>query len=218
MCYHVVNRGNARARVYHDPRDYTTFVHLIARACIDVPMRVLAYCLMPNHFHLVVWPFASGDLSRWMHWLLTTHVVLHHRRHGTSGRIWQGRYKAFPIQADHHLLTVMRYVERNAARAGLAETAESWRWSSVASWNHANRADFLVAGPVPRPQDWIQRVNESATDAELAAIRMAVKRSRPFGTNDWIVRTAKALHIESTLRNRGRPRRKPLLAGVGYGP
>ena len=181
-----------------------TFLDLMARACQRLPMRLLGYCLMPNHIHLVLWPFEENDLGRWMHWLLTTHVNRHHKRHGTTGRIWQGRYKAFPIQQDHHLLTVLRYVERNALRAGLVERAETWRWSSLRWWSRQSRPEFLVRGPVAHPEDWTSRVNEPVTEAELEAIRLSVKRSRPFGAREWVAQTAKALHMESSLRNRGR--------------
>ena len=208
ICYHVVDRGNSRATVYHEAADYADFLDLMARACEHVPMRVLGYCLMPNHVHLVLWPFADADLGRWMHWVLTTHVHHHHKRHATSGRIWQGRYKAFPIQQDHHLLTVLRYVERNPLRARLVERAEAWRWSSLRWWSQEARPAFLARGPVRRPDGWVSRVNEAVTDAELRAIRMSVQRSRPFGAEDWILRTATALNMESSLRNRGRqPRR-----------
>ena len=107
----MINRGNARAQVYHNQSDYQAFLTLMKLAGERVSMRLLAYCLMPNHFHLVLWPYNDGDLSRWMHWLLTTHVSRYHRINGTSGRIWQGRFKAFPIEQDAHLLTVMRYVD-----------------------------------------------------------------------------------------------------------
>ena len=69
--YHVLNRGNARATVFHKPDDFDAFLAMMAEASIRVPMRVLAYCLMPNHFHLALWPHADGELSRWMHWLMT---------------------------------------------------------------------------------------------------------------------------------------------------
>jgi len=88
-----------------------------------VAIEIFAWCLMPNHLHLVVRPKENGDLARWMHWLLTSHVQRHRSRYKTTGRIWQGRYKAFPIQEDRHLLTVLRYVERNPVRAGLAAHA-----------------------------------------------------------------------------------------------
>ncbi len=98
IAYHVINRGNAKMCVFHDDDDYDAFLDLIHRACQRLPLRVLAYCLMPNHFHLVLWPHNDRDLGRWMQWLLTSHVRRYHSRRGTSGHVWQGRFKAFPIQ------------------------------------------------------------------------------------------------------------------------
>jgi len=130
-CYHVMNRGNARAEVFHKQEGLAAFLRIMGEAGLRVPMRVVAYCLMPNHFHLVLWPRTDGDLSRWMHWLLTTHVRRYLGHYGHSGHVWQGRFKAFPIQQDEHLLTVIRYVERNPLRAGLVERAQDWKWSSL---------------------------------------------------------------------------------------
>ena len=70
----MINWGNERAEVFHKDEDFGTFVRIMGEACVRVPMRVVAYRLMRNHFHVVLWPHADGDLSRWMHWLLTTHV------------------------------------------------------------------------------------------------------------------------------------------------
>ena len=131
-CYHVINRGNNRAQVFGCAAHYRAFLELIAAAQGRAPVELLAACLMPNHFHFVVIPGEPGALARWMQWLLTTHVRRLHRREGTSGRVWQGRFKAFPIQHDEHLLTVMRYVERNALRAGLVDDAVAWPWGSLA--------------------------------------------------------------------------------------
>jgi REP-associated tyrosine transposase len=94
LCYHVLNRGNARRDVFHKAGDYQAFLKAMADAGREVPMRVLAYCLMPNHFHLVLWPFGDGDLSRWMHWLMTAHVRRYHQHYHSSGHVWQGRFKA----------------------------------------------------------------------------------------------------------------------------
>ena len=106
--YHVLNRGNARSAVFHKLDDYRAFVEIMAEASVRIPMRILAYCLMPNHFHFALWPRDDGDLSRWMHWLLTTHVRRYLRHYHSSGHIWQGRFKAFPIEGEEHLLTVLR--------------------------------------------------------------------------------------------------------------
>ncbi len=207
ICYHAINRGNAQATVFHEPSDYEAFVELIDRACQRLQMRVLAYCLMPNHFHLSLWPVADGDLSRWMQWLLTSHVRRHHRRHDTSGHIWQGRFKAFPAQSDAHLLTVLRYVERNPLRAKLVVRAEDWPWSSLRWLRDKRPPSFLDAGPVPRPRNWVQLVNQPQTEQELAALRRSVNRCAPFGNEPWTRRIAKKLGLEASLRPRGRPRK-----------
>ena len=207
LCYHVMNRGNARAVVFHDALDYQAFVRLIGEACIRLPLDVLAACLMPNHIHLVLKPYGDGDLSRWMQWLLTAHVRRYHRRHGSSGHVWQGRFKAFPIQHDAHLLRVMRYVERNALRANLVVNAEDWQWGSLA-WRSCGRiGSFLSSPPVSLPDDWLARVNVPESEVELAALRRSVNRGAPFGDSAWVKLTAAKLGLESSLRPQGRPRR-----------
>ncbi len=131
MIYHALNRGNRREAVFHKPEDYDAFVTAMADARRRLPVDIFGYCLMPNHFHLVLRPRADGDLGRWMQWLLTAHARRYHRHYRTSGHVWQGRFKAFPIQDDEHLITVLRYVERNPLRAELVARAEHWRWSSL---------------------------------------------------------------------------------------
>ena len=117
-CYHVSNRGNGRAEVFHKDEDFAAFVRLFELANARLPMRLVGWCLMPNHFHLVLWPRRDGDLGRWMQWLLASHVRRYHRHYGGSGHVWQGRFKAFPIQRDEHFLTVLRYAERNPLASG----------------------------------------------------------------------------------------------------
>ena len=152
-CYHVINRGNARAEVFHADGDYQAFLDLLRHASQRIPMRVLAYCLMPNHFHLALWPYHDGDLSRWMHWLLTAHVRRYHTYHDSSGHVWQGWFKAFPIEQDAHLLAVLRYIEGNPVRANLVTRAEDWRWSSARTWRESMRSPHLEVGPVARQLD-----------------------------------------------------------------
>ena len=204
FCYHVLNRGNARARVFHKDDDYAAFLAAMAEASVWLPMRVIAYCLMPNHFHLVLRPHAEGDLSRWMHWLLTTHVRRYLRHYHHDGHVWQGRFKAFPIEDDEHLATVVRYVERNALRAGLAERAEGWPWSSLAD---RGLGPLLDTETLPRQADWVGLVNTPTADAEGEAIRLSIARDRPYGSRAWTVQTAARLELISSLRPRGRPRR-----------
>jgi len=167
-------------------------------------MRLLAYCLMPNHFHLAVWPRRDGDLSRWMHWLLNAHVRRYHQHYHSGGHLWQGRFKAFPIQEDEHLLTVLRYIERNPLRAGLVDRAERWPWSSLGA-EAGGGAVALDPGPVARPAGWAAWVNEPMTEAEVESLRVSANRGRPYGAPEWAAVVARRLGLESSLRPRGRP-------------
>ena len=208
--YHVLNRGVGRMRIFGKARDYEAFEEVLAKAKQRLPMRVLAWCLMPNHWHFVLWPRKDGDLSEFMRWLTVTHTQRWHAAHRTAGTgpLYQGRFKSFPIQEDDHLLTVLRYVERNPLRANLVERAEEWRWSSL--WHRENCVAGLVdEGPLALPRNWLRRVQAPETEVELAALRRSVLRGAPFGETAWQERTAKRLHLQTTLHPRGRPRKLP---------
>src|SRR6478735_1389213 len=199
-CYHVLNRGNKKAKLFHQRADYEQFLALIRRAQERIEVPILAACVMPNHFHLVVRPRHDEDLSLWTRWAFTTHVRWHHAKYATTGRLWQGRFKAFLIQQDHHLLTVMRYVERNALRAQLVERAEDWNWGSLA-WRSARNAPVAICeSPVPLPSYWRHLVNEPQTSVELEEIRTCVNRQRPFGEPHWVSEQAEALGMEQSLQ------------------
>jgi putative transposase len=206
-CYHLLNRANKRAQIFHTDEDYSQFLALLARAQERLELPVLALCLMPNHVHMVVQPRSATDLARWTHWVFTTHVRWYHAKYDSTGRVWQGRFKAFPSQDDHHLLTVMRYVERNALRANLVERAEDWRWGSL-HWRSAKPPPMKLAeSPIPLPSYWRHLVNEPQTEAELEAIRTCVNRQRPFGSGEWVRTRASELDLEASLAPIGRPRK-----------
>lgn len=207
ICYHIINCGNGRAQVFHDDADYAGFVELLENGSERFRMRVLGYCLMPNHFHLVLWPREDLDLSRFMQWVMTSHVRRHYRRRRTSGHVWQGRFKAFPIQQDEHLLTVLAYVERNPLRAQLVRRAKEWVWSSVPAFTSRSRPTFLVQGPVDRPRRWLAEIHRDETGS-LAVVQTSLNRGTPFGSSGWTRRIAERLGLESSLRPRGRPRLK----------
>lgn len=198
--------------MFHKDGDYIAFQKLLKQASDRIPMRMLSYCLMPNHFHLVLWPKGDGDLSKWMQWLTTSHVRRYHRHYNSSGHVWQGRFKSFPVQSDEHLLTVMRYVERNPIRAKTipVRKAQHWAWSS-AGIPHADAEMLpsLVNGPVERPEPWLDWVNRPTTKDEFEAMSTCISRGQPYGSEQWRSRIAKRLGLESSLRPRGRPRKKP---------
>jgi len=212
--YHVLNRGNGRRKIFYKDRDYDAFERILDEALEHVPgMRLLAYVLMPNHWHLVLWPRAGGELSDFGHWLTLTHTQRWHAHHHDvgSGHLYQGRFKSFPVEVDDHFLTLCRYVERNPLRAGLVKLAQEWRWGSL--WAHVEGDERgltrLRDWPVPRPRAWVEHVNAVQTEGELVALRRSVERSQPFGGDVWTKRAARRLGLESTLRPRGRPRKKP---------
>ena len=114
-----------------------------------------------------------------MQWLLTSHVRRYHRHCHTSGHVWQGRFKAFPIEEDEHLWSVLRYVERNALRANLVRRAEDWRWSSAAMGHGGEYAALLHPSAIPRGEDWLKWVNQPQSEANLAALRKCTARGAP---------------------------------------
>ncbi|MCX7423984.1 MAG: transposase [Planctomycetia bacterium] len=210
MVFHVLNRANARATIFENPEDYAAFEHVLQEALDRAEMRVLAYCLIPNHWYLVRWPRRDGDLSKFMGWLTLTHTQRWHAHHRTvgTGHLYQGRFKSFPVQGDEHFLTVCRYVERNGLRANLAPRAEEWRWSSL--WHRRERDKFaqevLREWPVPCPRQWVQQVNQPHSETEVAALRRSLNRGAPFGDSAWTGRIVKRLGLEVTVRPRGRPK------------
>ena len=214
LVYHVINRVNGRGRLFGKEADYAAFEKVMAEALARTPTRVLGWCLMPNHWHLVVWPKEDGELSAFVRWLTHTHSQRWHAHRHSAGRghVYQGRFKSFPIERDEHLLAVLRYVERNALRAKLVKRAQDWRWASLWVRQHgpAELRQLLSPWPMETPGDWVDRVNIAHTADELEALRRAVARSSPYGSPRWVQQTAKKLNLQWTLRPRGRPRVRPI--------
>lgn len=209
IVYHVINRGNGRTELFHKPEDYSAFERIMIAAKARSPIRLLAYCLMPNHWHVVLWPSNDGELTAFLRWLTLTHSQrLHAHRHTAGyGHIYQGRFKSFPIEEDESLLKVVRYVERNALRANLVARAQDWRWCSLWRRLNGDKESLLSTWPMEVPTDWISRVNEAQSPAEVEALRNSVNRGTPYGTEAWTIRMAKMFGLEFTLQPRGRPRR-----------
>ena len=205
LVYHVLNRANGRTRIFDSDSDYSNFESVIERCCRKVRMRVLSYCIMPNHWHLVLWPYEDGDLSDFMQRLTIIHTQMWNNFYESCGHLYQGRFRSFPIQAETHYLNVCRYVEQNALRSNLVKRAEDWRWSSL--WRRQNRKYWLLEdGPVKYPTHWLQEVNTVPEEKELTILKTSLLRGRPYGENDWVRQTAEKLGLISTLRPKGRPR------------
>lgn len=212
VIYHVLNRANAKMPIFESDGDFEAFESILDEAKDRFDMRILSYCLMNNHWHLVLWPKEDGDLSRFTGWVTLTHTQRWHAHRGSTGlgHVYQGRFKSFPVQDDDHYYVVCRYVERNALRANLVQRAEDWQWSSLwrMRFGDAQQKAMLSPWPVARPRQWVAQVNKPQTEAEELALTNCIQRGCPFGTEDWIVQTVEQLGLESTVRPRGRPRKK----------
>lgn len=207
-----MNRAIAGLVLFETYEDYRAFEVLLAEACRKVPMRILSYSLMPNHWHLVLWPFEDGDLARFMHWVCSKHARRWRQFRETVGRghVYQGAYKSFPVNHDEHLHWLCRYVERNAQRANLVQRAEEWRWCSLWRRMHPDVVEDmppLADWPVERPDAWVEFVNQPQTAAELEAISESLSRGCPLGPLAWQEQMATQLNLKQTLRPRGRPRK-----------
>jgi putative transposase len=163
----VLNRAVARLTLFEKAEDYEAFEKVLEEAYERVSLPIFSYCAMPNHWHFVVRPETKHQVSEFFRWLTHTHTMRWHAHYKTqgTGHLYQGRFKVFPIEEDNHLLTVLRYVERNPLRALLCRQAEDWKYGSAWRNVHGDRhsRQILANWPSPRPRKWRQFVNEPQT-------------------------------------------------------
>ena len=209
--YHVLNRANGRLRIFRKKDDFLSFEKLLAQGIKNYQMRICGYCIMGNHWHLLLWPHNNGDLSEFMRWVTLTHVQRYHSSHGTVGigHLYQGRYKSFPVQDDGHYLTVLRYIEANPLKAGVVEKTQNWQWSSFAARLSEESAVKVSQGPVELPSNWARLVNRKIDKKKEKQLQNSIKRGAPFGEPIWVNKTAKKMNLESTTRPIGRPKKVP---------
>ena len=211
--YHVLNRSNAKVKIFETDKDYLAFESVLFEAKEKYPMRILSYCIMPNHWHFIMQPEKENDLSIFIRWLTQTHTQrwLAYREMIGQGHLYQGRYKSFPIQEDEHFLNVCRYVERNALRAKLVQKAEDWRWGSAWIREHGSlkQKNLLSPWPVSIPDGYQGLLNTNLyhEEEELADIRLSLNRGRPFGDLQWLNKITGKFNLISTVKPRGRPRK-----------
>lgn len=216
--YHVVNRGNNKQDIFHKPEDFQAFLRTLGEGLDKYPVDLFAFCLMDTHWHLVLRPRKDGGLGKLCGWLGSTHTLRYHAHNQTrgSGHLYQGPFRSFPVQDDAHFLTVCRYVERNALRAKMVKCAEDWQYGSLHRWHHHCDRDpaLLSTWPIRRTAGWTARVNEALTQAEVDSIHLCTSRGRPYGSDEWIDKTCERTGVWSTVRPRGRPRKKPKVQPV----
>ena len=209
--YHIIGRGLKLKPIFRSLEDYEDFDTVLVQTVERFEPRLLAYCVLPKHWHLVLIPRKDGDLSKLMAWLTTTHSARWHtkpRRAGTGG-LYERRFRAFPVQDNLQLLDVICFVESHPVRTGLVEFVQDWQWSSV--WRRDKEKNssspMISIPPVPLPLDWREQLEVEMQTETLERIKHCIQRSCPYGEARWVQKTAIRLGLESTLRPRGRPRK-----------
>jgi len=210
--FHVLNRGNHRQTLFHRAHEYAEFLQLLSASTERFKVQLWGYCLMSNHWHIVVEVDETDQLSQWMHWLCNRHVRQYHRDNPKlgGGHIYQGRFKSFPIEDEGYLYEVLRYVEANPLRARMVARAEDWPWSSLSS-DPVKSGLIEVARPRltswDRREHWLRTVNQAMPRDRLYSLQQSVERGTPQGHSEWVAALATQHGMESTIRPRGRPRK-----------
>ena len=217
LIYHALNRGNNRTDVFAEEGDYLAFLYALGQTQSRYPFKLFGYCLMTNHFHLLLQPGPGQSVSRILQSLTVTHTWRYHKAHQSSGHVWQGRFKSPVIQDDEHLLIVLRYIEANPLRAAMVKDPGDYPWSSF-QYHGLGRPSELLS-PVPaweqlgrteseRRRRWRAKVQAKQKTEELRAVRASVGSGRPFGNEEWTKDIARRLQIDLERRPRGRPRKE----------
>ncbi len=209
--YHVINRANGRLKIFDSSQDYQLFEQLLLEAQELTDMRILAYVIMPNHWHLLLWPMNDGDLAQFMHRLSNTHTRRMHTATGTigNGHLYQGRYKSFLVDSNNYLLTIIKYIERNPVRARLSNACEEWQWGSAwrRSQGTSKQKKLIHPSPEPLPHPYLKWINTAEKPNDLSIIRASVNKNIPFGRDSWVDTMISTYHLETTKRGVGRPRK-----------
>ena len=181
VVFHVMNRATRGQVLFDGPADYLAFEKLVVKAQRRTRIRILAYCLMPNHWHFVLWPRNDQEVVEFLRWLTAQHARHVHMSRGTlgTGAIYQSRYRAVAVQTETHFYRLIAYVERNAVRAFLADRVEDWPCSSASSRQHRSGIE-LAEWPLPRPWDWQSIVNREQPAEDVEFIRVRTARQKPI--------------------------------------
>ncbi len=208
--YHVINRASGRVPIFKNKSDFKLFEEVLEEAQKRENMRILSYCIMPNHFHLALYPKQDKDLQKFMGWLTKTHTQRWHVAHHTigHGHLYQGRYKSFLVHNDAYYLALMKYIEQNPWRAKLVAKSEDWQWGSL----HRRFAGtiehkkLLYPWIVVQPRGYLADINRPLHKHLLDDLRTSVIKGSPLGGDAWRQGIIKSLNLEYTTRSVGRPK------------
>lgn len=174
---HVVNRGNDKRLLFERARNFEEFLELVAWAKAICPVRIVAYCIMSNHWHFVFWVEVEWDVSAFLHRLTTTHAKRWRRqtRSVGFGHVYKDRFKSSTIYNERYYYNCLRYVEQNPWRANLVNAPKDWRWSSLRERIGKGRG-ILDSDPLGTPLGWVELVDSPLPECDVTEIRRALKR------------------------------------------
>lgn len=206
--FHVMNRAVRKTILFEKDDDFEAFIAIVVESLRRFRIAIIAFELMPNHWHFVVTCDRIEEISKWMHWVAGTHANRWNGAHGCrgSGAVYQGRFKAVPIQKGISLIRVCRYVERNALRKGLVSAADKWQWSSLYSIGNKCALIPLADWPILKPANWLEIVNSEELPQEFDELRLCIRRNQPIGDPEW--QDAVAPFIGQTMRGIGRMKKR----------
>jgi putative transposase len=217
VAHHVTQRGNDRQAVFHSPHDRRLYLDLLSRYAVRSGVRILGYCLMTNHIHLVAVPERENSLAQCLARVHSEYALALNRAEGRCGHLWQNRFYSCPLD-ERHLITALLYIDLNPVRAGASATPWDWPWSSARAhtverasdavldcdwvdycrfWNHREWQDLLLAG---------------MSDGESSAVREATRTGEPLGSPEFVMRLEGLTGRRLRVLPRGRPK-LPLCAG-----
>ena len=205
--HHVTQRGTNRSEIFLEDDDRKFLLGSIKDWSKRTETKVWAYCLMENHFHLLLVPLSGHGLSKCLHGITFRYAQYFNRKYGRSGRLWQNRYFSSPVEKDEYLWTVVRYIENNPVRAKLVGKAEDWGWSSARA-HLKGEMDGILSLPDWLPEDerksYIRFCGEKGNDY---IIRKATSTGRPLGGIEFIEKIGKLLGRDLKLKKGGRPKK-----------
>ena len=188
IAQHIVQRGNNRLPCFLDDTDRACYRHLLREALLATGCRLHAYVLMDNHVHLLVTPPEAGATGRMMQRLGRHYVGQFNTRHGRTGTLWEGRYKACLVDGADYFLRCVRYIDLNPVRARMTDDPAAFHWSSCAGLCGLRDDPLLSVHPVQRalgPEAYRKTLAEAISDEDLAAIRLYLQQQRAYGRDDF---------------------------------
>jgi putative transposase len=205
--HHIVQRGNRRQETFFRKEDYQAYLTFMAYWCRDCGVEIWAYCLMPNHVHLIAVPESEDGLRRAIGEAHKKYSLRINLREGWQGHLWQGRFRSYAMD-EAYLLVATRYVEMNPVHAGMVKRPEDYPWSSALA--HIHGEDDLLVKTRPLLEmagEWRSFLSGPVSDQDLQILRKHETTGRPLGDSGFISRLEKTLEREVRPKKRGRKRK-----------